>query len=270
MGISATVMCNCYQEGRARPCPFPEHVHLDENHHPRLDLDYVGNEYKHELFQEWLETGCEHSGMKRISAFIAGWKQYRAFTEALEEHAPRRSYPALLKALVEGEATPPEHAKAALAELEAFHQESIVVRRAVLVDTERRQDISMGSTIQGGALVRDRITGMDLGFDEKGFFVRDRWELNRELFRAVRVHQRLIHPENNEIEFMDLDTERVFSCRVPFGKIITGEDGLPRMALSLFHVEERAFGPDYFAHITGPLRAVFQASIETGNPVIWH
>lgn len=271
MGIRASVWCNCYAQGKTTACPYPEHFRFDALEGPLLDLEIDNHQEAHQLFYQWLETCCEHAGMVYLSVYITSWQGYRAFTEALERMG-KEHFHNLLEATPYGDddgLTHPAVSANILKELAYFNQLDKVVTKALLVDSERQRDISMGSAIDGGVLTIDRATGLDIGFDEEGFFIRDRWELNRYLFRAQRVEQRLIHPETYTVQYVDLDTERIFQCSTPFGKAIIGEDGLPRMYLWRFHIERRALGPSAFAHITEPLIRLFTASVEMGQPVKW-
>lgn len=271
MGISAKVTSNCYRDGKASPCPFPDEFVIDEVRGPMLTVKYIGNEQKYKRFWDWLKTCCEYPDMLRANEFIASWRGYYAFRDALEE-AGADHFPTLLDHLPDGDErgiTPAEDSAKALAEIQYFLSLVTVEEAAVLVDTERGTDVSKGSDVLGGALTMDRVSGFDLGFDEKGFFVRDRWELNRELFRAMRVEQTLLNPEDFLVEYRDLDSGKIFQCSAPFGQTITGDDGLPRAYLQQFHIELRPVAPSRYAYILDPLTRVFEASVETGNAVRW-
>jgi len=202
--------------------------------------------------------------------FITSWKGYSAFVDALEQIGESH-FPTILNQLPDGDegTTTPENAEKMRAELDLFLQQQDQIQQVVLVDVERDVDISMGSQISGGALSMDRVSGYDLGFDEEGFFVRDRWEMNRDLFRAKRVQQHLLHPEAHTVEYEDLDTGQRFRCNVPFGKPINGEDGVPRMLLRHFEVQIRPAAPNRFAYITDPLTRVLDMSINERLPITW-
>ncbi len=202
--------------------------------------------------------------------FITSWKGYSAFVDALEQIGSGR-FSTILAQLPDGDEglTTPANAARMRDELRDFLQQQDQVQQVVLVDVERGVDISMGSQISGGALSMDRVSGYDLGFDEEGFFVRDRWEMNRDLFRAKRVKQHLLHPETHTVEYEDLDTGQRFRCNVPFGKPITGDDGLPRMLLQHFQVEIRPAAPNRFAYITDPLSRALEISISEDTPITW-
>jgi hypothetical protein len=202
--------------------------------------------------------------------FIASWKGFRNFSEALSELGEEK-FPTIIDQLPDGDegVTSPEKAGKMLEELTRFVAQQEQITQAVLVDSERSDDISMGSNVMGGVLSMDRVSGYDLGFDYEGFFVRDRWEFNRDLFRAMRVEQRLIHPEEHTVEYIDRESGQSFRCRVPFGKTMPDTDGIPRMYLRLFHVELRPTAPDRFAYITDPLRAVLSRAVKEDLSVHW-
>lgn len=204
------------------------------------------------------------------AVFICSWKGFRNFMDAIdslgEEH-----FPTIIEQLPDGDEGFSAADKIApmLTELRYFMEHQTAVQQAVLVDSERETDISMGSNVLGGALTTDRLTGYDLGFDETGFFVRDRWELNRILFRAMRVEQRLMNPEQFQVEYIDRDSDARFLCTTPFGKVGTGEDGIPRMLLQFFHVELRDTAPNRFAYITTPLERVLELAVEKNEGIEW-
>lgn len=203
-------------------------------------------------------------------AYIASWKGFRNFRNALSELGDEK-FPMIIDQLPDGDDgfTPPAKARQMLTELEAFVAQQEQIIQAVLVDTDRDHDISMGSNVLGGALSMDRQTGFDLGFDKQGFFVRDRWEMNRDLFRAMNVEQRLIHPETHKVEYVNLDTGQTFRCSVPFGKPTTDDNGIPRMFLKRFHVELRPTTPSRYAYITDPLQVVLRRAITDDGTIEW-
>lgn len=202
--------------------------------------------------------------------FISSWKAFRNFMDALAK-LDAEQFPMMIDQLPDGDEgfTSADKVQVLLDELNHFIEQQSTIQQAVLVDSERYSDISMGSNILRGALTTDRLTGYDLGFDDNGFFVRDRWELDRILFRAMRVEQQLINPEHHQVEYHDRDGDRRFLCTTPFGKIGTGEDGVPRMMLQYFHVELRQTAPNRFAYITAPLARVFESALEKNDGIEW-
>lgn len=204
------------------------------------------------------------------AVFISSWKGFRNFMNAIDALGAE-NFPMIIEQLPDGDEgfTSADKVQALADELQVFIQNQTQIQQAVLVDSERGDDISMGSNVLRGALTTDRVTGYDLGFDEMGFFVRDRWELDRLLFQAMRVEQRLINPEQHQVEYVNLDTEQKFLCTTPFGKVGTGEDGIPRMMLKLFHVELRDTAPNRFAYVTSPLARVFDSALAKNKGIEW-
>jgi hypothetical protein len=274
MGISASIMCNCYREGKTTPCPFPDEFVADPTAMPALNWQNPPSEDEAEEayaeLRQWLARCCPHPNMNFANEFIASWKGYQTFSDALEALGAD-DFPHLMRQLPDGEdgITPATIAQAMLSELDNFEKRQTDIKQAILVDSERNEIISMGSQVLRGTLAMDRNSGFDIGFTEEGFFVRDRWELNRVVFLAQRVEQRLLRPEQLQVDYVDLDTGRSFACNTPFGKSFIGEDGLPRMVFRQFHVELRASTENRFAYLTNPLRRALQASITTGNPIRW-
>lgn len=275
MGISASVMCRCYQEGRTTPCPLPDQFVADPEGMPSLAWTHEPDEDEaaaaYEALQAWLATCCPHPNLIYAQEFIASWKGFQAFSDALEELGAAH-FPHLLAHLPDGEegVTPPETAALMLAELDDFAHAQSTVRHPVLIDDERGEVISMGSHILSGALAVDTLTGLDIGFNAQGFFIRDRWEMNRLLFQSMHFEQRLLHPDVPQVEYVDLASGRALVCNTPFGPMMTGEDGLPRMALLRMRVELQPSAQNRFAYIIDPLRRILQAAVDMRHPVRWH
>ncbi len=276
MGITASVSCNCYKEGKTTPCPFGDEFIYNASQMPALEtpfnIDEDEAQERYRKFRVWLTTCCEHPDMNDTLAFIASWKGHQAFIEAVEALNDPKSFSLLLSHLPDGDdgVTSPELAQKMLDEIALFEARQSTLSHAVLMDTERGDVVSMGSQVLNGVLTMDRQTGYDIGFNAEGFFIRDRWEMNRVLFIAKRVEQRMLLPEHQQVEYVDLETGRSFVCNTPFGKWYNGEDGVPRMYLQHFHIEDRPAESGRFAYVTDPLRRVLQASVRTGNPVRWH
>lgn len=275
MGLDASVMCNCYKQGKTTPCPFPEYFYVDAEGFPTLDLPFEGNEDKFEELDEWLATCCEHPHMDYAAVYVANWKGYRSFREALEqigwEHFPvlEAELPHSNQGL-----TSPQAAQKALEELERFASAGKNISKAFLVDSDTGEALASSTLAYGGMFGWDGRTGMNLGFDEHGFFIVDAWEFNRELFRAMRFEQKPLVSDSldkpQQFEFTDLDTGRQFVCSTPlklFTKDISGQ--LKQSYPHRVHVEQRVVEVDYFSYILGPLTHIFQAAVETGNPVRW-
>ncbi len=275
MGLDASVMCNCYQQGLTTTCPYPEYFVVDEDGYPALKLPYDNNEDAFNTFEEWLALCCVHPHMDYASVFIASWKDYQSFLEALEQLG-HDQFPALLVELPTANQghTSPGVARAALAEFELFKTKVGEISKAFLINTETREAIGSSAMAYGGLFSLDNRTGLNLSFDEAGFVITDVWEFNREMFRAMRFEQRPLELESldrpQQFEYIDLDSGRTYTCSTPVKLFVRDEnDQLRQEYPSSLHIEQRAITSDYYKDILDPLERIFRASLETGNPVRW-
>lgn len=288
MGLEASVMCTCYAEGKAAPFPSPERLVMNADGFPDLlpapDAD---PEKDMRMLATWMADACEHPGMNAARAYVSNWADYRAFLHALET-AGAEQFPTLLREL------PPEDTvgvmataavPAALSELDAFDALPQVGTNIFVIDSDSGEKLYGYVPEYEGIFIWDGRHGHNVGVDAEGLFLVDVWELSRVIFRARRVEQRLLEPALTEmtgdgrIEFIDLDSGRRIETRTAIpGKEIPWPDGRMRDDEGRFRlhyprhiaVEERPLTPADFATITAALRTVFQAAIDTGNPVRWH
>jgi hypothetical protein len=277
MGLDASVMCNCFQQGKTRPAPFTAHFYVDEDGFPALDLPYEYNEDQFDAFAEWLATCCEHPNMDFAAAFIANWKGYNAFWAALEQLGWEQ-FPILHAELPDSNSnqglTTPQAANLALQELERFAAQGAGITKTFLIDSDTGEALASSTMAYGGMFGWNSRTGLNLGFDESGFFIADGWELNREMFRAMRFEQRVLESESldkpQQFEFVDLDSGRKFISSTPLKLFVRDQTGqLKQEYPERVHVEERGVDVQYFSYIIEPLTYIFKASVDTGNPVRW-
>jgi hypothetical protein len=275
MGLDASVMCSCYREGKTRPCPFPELFHIDADGFPALNIPYDNHEAMHEQFETWLAACCPHPYMDYLSLFVASWKGYRTFRDALEqlgwEHFPtlRAQLPDSNQGVM-----PTSAAAQALTELQYFREHSGNLPKAFLVDSETNQVISSSILSSADTDGLTNHTGIKMGYDENGFFIVDAWEMNRELFRAKRFEQRplaaQIPDKPQQYEFLALDSERRFVCNTPLRIVREDEHShLIQEYPRAMHIEQRPMSATSFNYILMPLTLVFETAVETGNPVRW-
>jgi hypothetical protein len=275
VGVTASVMCRCYQDGLTTPCPFPEHFVANPEEMPGLEWAQTPTEEEaaavYDAIQAWLQTCCPHPNLIYAEEFIASWDGMNAFSDALEEIGAER-FPHLTAHLPYGDdgITTPEVARLMLAELDDFARAQLSLTHPVLVDEEQDSVISMGSHRMRKPLIVDRQTGLEIGFNARGFFVRDRLEMNRLLFQSMHLEQQLLSHEPFKVKYVDLASQRSFVCSLPFGPITMGDDGLPRPAFLRMRVELRPSAPNRFAYLTDPLRRVLQAAVDIGHPVRWY
>jgi hypothetical protein len=233
----------------------------------------------------WMLDCCELPEMEAASERIANWPGYRFLQQALAR-VGWAQFPVLRQELPEsnGGLTDASAAEAALGELERFRRVGEMAAKTCLVDVATGEVVRDYIGAYGGVFIMDGRAGLDAGFDGSGFFIRHRGTAE-ELFRAARLRQTLLDPhaymhgpEPGQVIFLDLDSGRTLECRtaVP-GKEIPWPDG--RMQddqgrcnfedPAELHVEHRPERSSDYEYILGPLETVFQASVETGNPVRW-
>lgn len=115
-------------------------------------------------------------------------------------------------------------------------------------------------------------------------FIVSRGEPGRELFRAMRLEQRLepTRERNGDgtgpVEFVNLDTGERSACTTAVaGRVVPWPDGRiqnerGKLRLSYprrLHVEQRVITPAAFESPVGALEEIFRAAVATGNPVRW-
>jgi len=141
------------------------------------------------------------------------------------------------------------------------------------VNTDTKDIILATSESEQGMFSWDGRTGLRLGYDEQGFFIRDVWDLNRELFRAMRVEQQPLVSEEldraDQFEFTDLDTGKKFDSTTPVRVFKRAEFATTQEYPQHMHVEQRMVDVNYFAYILDPLTHILSVAVETGNPVRW-
>lgn len=273
MGLDASVMCTCYKLGKATPCPFPDDFYIDDDGFPAVRITFADPDTKSDDFDEWLATCCPHPYMDHTDTYIADWNDYQAFLTALEQIGWDH-FPTLQQHLPKENQgiTPADAAALALQELAYFKSQN-GVSKTFLVNTETNEVIHTTSPSEEGMFNWDGRTGLRLGFDEQGFFVRDVWEFNRELFRALRLQQKPIESEElgrpDQFEFTDLDTGKQFISATPVRVFKRAEFGTTQDYPRLMHIEKRNVDTSYFDAILNAFTSIFTVAVETGNPVRW-
>ncbi len=273
MGLDASVMCTCYKLGKTSPCLFPDDFYIDDEGFPAVRLTAFDDDAKSDSFDVWLADCCEHPYMDFDSIYIPNWNEYRVFVDALEqvgwEHFP------MLKAHLPTEnhgTIPAEAAETALTELAYFKSQN-GISKTFLINTETDEVIQSTSQSEDGLFTGDGRTGLRLGFDEQGFFIRDSWDLNRELFRAMRVEQKQLASDDldrgDQFEFTDRDSGKQFVSSAPLRLFKRSEFGTTQDYPRQMHVEPRTVDNDYFDSILEPLTHILKVAVETGNPVRW-
>ena len=216
---------------------------------------------------------CPHEDRLLAVEEVGNWAAYRGFQHALSrigwQHFPVLH--AVLPRANDGTA-PASTAPAALAELQSFTQHTDLGEQALLCDDDTGDVVWEQLHAFGGANVlvvsaddptRDLVMGVDLD----GFFVR-RGDVHggEELFRATTFGQEVIRRgDSPAVRFTD-DTHSVTVARGPIRHPDPAHPHGPPVRL---RTRSRRRTPDDFAPTVGALRRLLDASVETGNPVVW-
>ena len=234
-------------------------VGLDEDGYLDLLLPWDGNEAAHNAFQAWRTRACPHERMKQASERVSNWAGVRMFQQVLEGMGWSH-FPALHSGLPDanGGGMPAEQASMVLAELEFFRSTTRLEDEVVLVDEATGQTLMSYVAAYDGVMMLG--PNYRAGVDPDGFFVLDPGtDPPATLFRAFRFSQRRL--PSGDVEFVG-DGRRAQVAMPPVG----GSNPDPPRQLQ---VRSRPRSPADFDYIVEPLRRLCQASVSTGNPVMW-
>jgi hypothetical protein len=282
MGLDAAVMCNCFRDGKTTPPPFPrEWFEIDDEGYLNLKKECDSHESWAKQY-EWQQSCCEHEGMFARER-ISNWSGYRQFQEALGE-VGWQHFPVLKEQLpnANGGLTSSVASAEALEELGFFMAAGEIGIKTVLVDTASDEVLHEYVAAYDGVFILSGSRGFNAGLNEFEFFAVDAIS-GEDLFRATRFRQ--FNKSGEEISegcdgvvWENLDTHEVFESGIAIsGKQIPWEDGSWEKPdgkcrfeyPSEFHLERRPRLVSDFDYIVKALRAVFDASVRTGNPVRW-
>ncbi len=280
MGLDACVMCNCYQEGKAKLTPFEIKIDLQEGGFTFVNPKDNNDENFWKLW-EWKSNACSHSEMEIVSDRISNWPGVRLFQQALEDAG--WNYFPILKAVLpnaNGGKVIPELSVRALEEIDFFKTTAGHVPNTVLIASESGYTIQDSISSYGGIFAMSQ--PWFYGIFENYFYIQD--ATSQIVFRAHKFEQRLLQPgmtknyEREQVEFVDIESgiTIITTMAISGNEISCPEDELEIRKGKLcfeypakMHVEWRVVSPEYFNFITEPLAKVFQASVETNNPVYW-
>jgi len=283
MGLDATVMCNCFRDGKTTPPPFPrEWLEVDDEGYINLKNEHNSDDNwaKH---YEWEQSCCEHEGMDFACERISNWTGYRQFQAALGA-VGWQHFPVLEEQLpnANGGLTPSVASAKALEELAFFSAAGEIGVKTVLVETASGEGLYEYVAAYEGVFILSGSRGVNAGLSEFEFFAVDATS-GEDQFRATRFRQfnrsgEEISGDGKGLTWENLDTGDVYESGIAIsGKQIPWEDGSWQQPdgkcrfeyPSQFHVEQRPRLVADFDYIVNALRTVFDASVQTGNPVRW-
>lgn len=283
MGLDASVMCNCFRDGKTKPPTFPrEWLELDVEGYINLMAEHDSDENWARLY-EWERSCCEHEGMDFVTEWISNWTGYRQFQEALGK-VGWQNFPVLKEQLpnANGGLTPSTASAQALVELDIFAAAGEIGTKTVLVDTASGDGLYEYVAAYDGVFILCGTSGINVGISEFEFFAIDTVS-GEDVFRATRIRQynksgKDVSGDSDELVWEDLDTGNVYQSGIAIsGKQVPWEDGNLQNQNGQFrfqypvklHVEQRPQLVADFEYIIKALTAVFDASVKTGNPVRW-
>jgi hypothetical protein len=227
-----------------------------------LGLPYVGNEEEYRRLADWERSGCQHRWMDQ-AVEVFNWTAYRSFKRALQiagwEHFP--TLQAELPETNDG-LTSASLALKLLDELCFFTEKADLGWTTFLVDTDTGEELHEYIPAYDGEFRIGR-DGYNFGVDDEGFF----------------IQESLLTDNQPMVEFIDLETGRSFAARTdPMIRIVYGPNGNLQDAEGnihfgypvRMHIITRKRLPSDFDHVVSALRAVCEASVQTGNPIRWH
>jgi hypothetical protein len=203
--------------------------------------------------------------MRLVSVRVGSWGTVSVFLQALERAGPER-FATLLEAIPRGNGgtLPSDRASQALDELRLL-EEADLGTSVFLVDADGGHALREWNGAGGGLFFYGGGTGYDMGFDARGVFVvpRERGpdgsKGSTEIWRSMRFEQLFL--DETHVKLRDGETGRTFVSPIP----IEDARGRPRR---LEVVRRKVSAVDY-ARTIEPLAELFEASVITGNPVVW-
>ena len=283
MGLDASVRCRCWEEGKCTPPPYSDFVHLDNEGYVNLDLPWQSHRDEHRIFYRWQESCCPHKGMNYAIQRISNWTGYRLFQQKLEEIGWGK-FPSLQETLpsANGGRTYPELAARALIELDLFAEQDFGHMTA-LIDQDTGRVLHHYVEAYEGLFYMG--PGWSAGVAPEGFFIR-RESLRflrkfgmrtqvRVVFRSNRFTQEIIR--RRRFRLRDVETGLTITTPIGIATEIISSDSISSdgnkdcrsIHAKNLAVEQRRADASKFAYILKPLKIVFRAAIETGNPVRW-
>jgi hypothetical protein len=270
MGYDAFVKCNCYRDGKisSRP-PFEKHIKEDEEG-IWLDLEWKTHQSEHAEFDSWMRKGpCPHKDMEIASerlANISGMGAFRIVISELGEHR----FPILFHHLPKsnGGSLPVEFTPKMRKELQSLKKEPSSEKRIVLLEKSTNQRVQSVNASYESPFAFDGQSNRVYSISHKGLkIVRSKkffgLESNKEIFLSSHFTQNKI------------SDERYFLTDLISGKsCLSGINLYPDKEAndSSFEFEIKlmtASISEEYDYIITPLLKLAEASLQSGNPIIW-
>ncbi|MEK4512059.1 MULTISPECIES: hypothetical protein [Paenibacillus] len=263
MGLDAYVNCNCVKEGKVKPPPFD--ISLLEWTDEGIDLSDSADDGTYHLFLKWREHACEHENFRYYYNRVANIAGGNFFFGAMERLG-QENFPLLNS--IWGNTLSASQANKALKELDILESRVSELQGVFLLESKSQEEYARA--LPGD----DRwfySSGMEFTYrlNDNGFRIVN--QDNLELFRSMAFTQEVVCLEKDSrvgrlVWFCDSETGSLHKSTHPLSKKIWGVEEL-YYPNSMQVVTRELKCSDL--HSTVVLRELFEASLQTGNSIIW-
>jgi hypothetical protein len=273
MGYDAHVVCNCFKEGKTSDFPYKENIYYDgEDFYLTMEDLYKSNkeEYykRYKKFDAWKSTACPHADFYFEKQYLANISGMAAFWTIIEELGGSQRFPILSAYLPTSNSgkLPTEIAEIALKELNDLEQEPASEKKAVLKIKNTGDVIQTTNENHPSIFLWTAYNKLQYGLDQEGFFIIENknflgFKQSKKAFKAKAFRQ--ISDGNNLYRFIDQYTDKHYTGTTRIDSLYTEKE-------VDFVVEmENVLIKNEYNYIITPLKKLLNASIVTGNPVIW-
>ncbi|MBL7829786.1 MAG: hypothetical protein JNK41_02065 [Saprospiraceae bacterium] len=275
MGYDAFVTCNCFKEGKTKEPPYKGFMKIDvEGIYLDLDLTYNQDkdEYlkRHQEFDDWKRTACPHQDMRFASEHLANTSGMEAFKTMLQDFGGEKRFPTLTKYLPvsNGGTLPAAYAEKVLKELKDIEQEKTGEKKVIL-RLNTGEIIWSTNENHSFIFIWTGNNRENYGIDKDGFFIIQNreflWRRSSTLvFRSKNFKQVVLG--KNKFQFIDNPTKKQYK-----GTTNIHPDGKEQAIQDFDFIVDMEVAPlaTEYKYIIEPLKRLINASLETGNPIIW-
>jgi hypothetical protein len=276
MGYDAFVLCNCYKEGKTPAPPYFDCVKIDD-YGPYLDLESMstteGKEFlqQQEAFESWQKNACPHEDMELVSVHLSNIAGMRAFKALLKECGGAERFPVLSSYLpvANGGTLPAQHAAQAMSELCSLEKEGSLEERVVLKLKETAQRVQSAKANGSHIFTFSKSTEQYYGIDGDGFFIMKRRKVfwipyTTLVFRSTDFKQTAIG--TSKFLFTDKKSNHQGIGNL---SLYPAEKNNALEEHEFVVVKETTTVSTEYRYILEPLKRLTQASIDSGNPIVW-
>lgn len=270
MGLDAYVRCRCWSGERP---PEPEAlrglIEL-ENDVPTLSIEHTGNEALFLQLREYVAGFCPHDDMMRASERIGSWGYVSTFVAMLREMDAHKFstlihiFPDENDGEVGSEALPQ-----LLSELDQLDNLGALGRRLLLVLEDSDTEIC-SADIDADCVIAVRL-GEQQGLDSRCFYVKRGGAV---VFQSRHFEQLLQWPAGANApvaQFRAIDSTQICDGAIAISHDSRADEKGDTVVDygSRFLIRIAPYQRSDHRLTTESLRRLFQAALETGNPVRW-